>query len=665
MVYQPTRQVHLDFHTSEHIPNVGARFDKAQFQQALRLGRVNAINIFAKCHHSWSYYPTKVGMVHPTLTFDLLGEQIDACHELGVKCPVYVTVGWSATDAELHPDWVVRDIHGNQCSRDRGLVSNPDPNAPKPYGGWKDLCPSGEYLELMLAQSRELCEWYPLDGLWYDITNGPTCWCDNCRRGMAAEGFDANDPVQALAYNRLKWQRFMEACNAQLFGYFPHATVFYNGTTVMNYDGWHTAPGTANPHLNTHYELEDLPTTWGGYDKLSMRAKFFARRAKPLIAMSGKFHTSWGEFGGFKHPDAIRYEAATMVAHGCIPCFGDQMHPDGEMDLETYRAIGEAYAYVEQIEDLIAAQPYATLGVWRTGVEAHDQGVVNMLLEAHLDFDLVRPDEDLARFETVVLTGGRCLIAADVARLSAYVAQGGKLLLLGESALLVDKDELAVELGARYEGPARYQQDYTVAGEALATGLVRSPFFNYRAGIRVAPTQGAEVLASIKEPYFDRTYGRYCSHRNTANRIETAAHPAALRQGNVVSMAHPLGAIYHQEGARVHRDLFINALRLLHQRPAIEADLPSAGRVTLMHQPDQRRYIAHLMYAPPLQRGGCLVIEDFPPLRDVTLTIRVPEAITTVTLAPQQQALATQSVGGVFQVTVPQVIGHQAVMLAY
>jgi hypothetical protein len=173
------------------------------------------------------------------------------------------------------------------------------------------------------------------------------------------------------------------------------------------------------------------------------------------------------------------------------------------------------------------------------------------------------------------------------------------------------------------------------------------------------------VLASIKEPYFDRTYGRYCSHRNTANRIETAAHPAALRQGNVVFMAHPLGAIYHQEGARVHRDLFINALRLLHQRPAIEADLPSAGRVTLMHQPDQRRYIAHLMYAPPLQRGGCLVIEDFPPLRDVTLTIRVPEAITTVTLAPQQQALATQSVGGVFQVTVPQVIGHQAVMLAY
>ena len=63
----PTRQVHLDFHTSELIPDVGARFDKAQFQQALRLGNLNSITVFAKCHHGWCYYPTAVGRVHPTL----------------------------------------------------------------------------------------------------------------------------------------------------------------------------------------------------------------------------------------------------------------------------------------------------------------------------------------------------------------------------------------------------------------------------------------------------------------------------------------------------------------------------------------------------------------------------------------------------------------------
>ena len=42
----PTRQVHLDFHTSEHIPDIGKEFDKKQFQEALKLGNINQINIF-------------------------------------------------------------------------------------------------------------------------------------------------------------------------------------------------------------------------------------------------------------------------------------------------------------------------------------------------------------------------------------------------------------------------------------------------------------------------------------------------------------------------------------------------------------------------------------------------------------------------------------------
>ena len=199
----------------------------------------------------------------------------------------------------------------------------------------------------------------------------------------------------------------------------------------------------------------------------------------------------------------------------------------------------------------------------------------------------------------------------------------------------------------------------------LQQGIVSSPFLNDIAGVRVAPHGDAEVLATIREPYFDRTYGRYCSHRNTPNRLEVAEHPAAVRKGNVVYLAHPLGMIYHRGGARVHRELFINALRLLHTRPAIAAELPSAGRVTLMHQPEQRRYIAHLMYAPPLQRGNCMVIEDLPALHDVALTVRVPEAVTAATLAPQGTTLALTAVDGALRMTAPLVVGHQAVVLAY
>jgi hypothetical protein len=130
----PARQVHLDFHTSELIPNVGARFSKKQWQKALRLGHVNSINIFAKCHHGWSYYPTKIGNAHPTLKRDLLGEQIAACHEIGVKAPIYFTVGWSANDAETHPEWCARHKDGSlaACNVDPKAA----PEADRPICSW-------------------------------------------------------------------------------------------------------------------------------------------------------------------------------------------------------------------------------------------------------------------------------------------------------------------------------------------------------------------------------------------------------------------------------------------------------------------------------------------------------------------------------------------------
>jgi len=70
------RQVHLDFHTSEKIENIGQNFSKKQFQDTLKKGHVNSITLFSKCHHGWSYHPTKTNLMHPYLTFDLFGEQV-------------------------------------------------------------------------------------------------------------------------------------------------------------------------------------------------------------------------------------------------------------------------------------------------------------------------------------------------------------------------------------------------------------------------------------------------------------------------------------------------------------------------------------------------------------------------------------------------------------
>ena len=67
--------------------------------------------------------------------------------------------------------------------------------------------------------------------------------------------------------------------------------------------------------------------------------------------MTGKFHYTWGEFGGYKSKDALKYEICTMAQYGAGCSIGDHLYPDGEMDITTYENIGYAYEYHEKIEE--------------------------------------------------------------------------------------------------------------------------------------------------------------------------------------------------------------------------------------------------------------------------------------------------------------------------
>ncbi|HEX5244313.1 MAG TPA: hypothetical protein VFW23_13705 [Tepidisphaeraceae bacterium] len=264
----PARQVHLDFHTSEHIGGVGADFDKADFQRGLKLGNVNSVTVFAKCHHGWSYYPTRVGRRHPNLKIDLLGQQIEACHEIKIRAPIYYTVGWSAHDAEEHSEWTVKTRDGAIVANNLDLSARPDD--PKPATSWIFLCPGTGYRDLILRQTEEICRKFLVDGFFYDICDvSPPCWCDACVKGMKADGLSPENDSDARTHAIQTWVRLMSDCNAIIHGRHRSATIFYNGTTKLH-----------SPHefaaFNTHFELEDLPTTWGGYDKLPLRGKLFS-----------------------------------------------------------------------------------------------------------------------------------------------------------------------------------------------------------------------------------------------------------------------------------------------------------------------------------------------------------------------------------------------------
>lgn len=640
----PTRQVHLDFHTSPFIPGVGEQFDKAQFQAALKEGNLNSITIFAKCHHGYCYYPTQVGTQHPTMDpgFDLTGAMIEAAHEIGVAAPIYITAGFSALDAEQHPEWCACNPDGSrrQCN-----TPDKDPASPRPRASWDRLCMSGDYAEHIYALTREIVDRYPVvDGLFYDIIYlDETCHCPNCLRGMAAEGLDPSNEADAKEYYRRSHLRFMDECTRILHAKHPEATIFFNSGGAEIYRPEYHAG-------QTHYEMEDLPTSWGGYDKFPPRASFMSRYPKEYLGMTGKFHTDWGEFGGYKNPEALRYEVMLMAMYGAKCSVGDQMPPSGKMDMETYRCIGHAYRALETIEPwCYPAGSTSDLGIYLCRNAASDEGLHRMLLEAHIDFEIVHPGDDLARFRCLILPDSVQLSEEESVRIQTYIAEGGSVLFNGTSA--IHDGSFQINAGVRYVGAPDYAQDYLCVGETLKLAFGNAPFLCYESAQRTEITHGTS-LAQVYEPWFDRTYAKYCSHRNTPYRPEPATHPAAVRYGNVIYLAHPLCKLYREFGAQLFRDVYLKALGLIYQ-PRYSVGLPSAGRTRLTFQPDFNRYVFHAAYASPIQRGVISVLEDMPTLNQIPVQIRMEEPVKQVALIPNGETVPFIQENGVLRFSIP------------
>ena len=135
------RQVHLDFHTSEKIPDIGLKFNKKQWQDALKAGHVDSITVFSKCHHGWAYHPSTKNEMHPNLNFDLLAAQIEASHEIGVKTPVYLSAGLDEKYAVRHPEWLVR-LENNQTMWAEDFLT----------AGYHKFCMNTPYLDYLLDQ---------------------------------------------------------------------------------------------------------------------------------------------------------------------------------------------------------------------------------------------------------------------------------------------------------------------------------------------------------------------------------------------------------------------------------------------------------------------------------------------------------------------------------
>jgi hypothetical protein len=662
------RQIHLDFHTALEVDAVGNLFDAETFVETLQTGCVDTINIFAKCHHGYSYYPTKTGTMHPKLKFDLLGCMIESLHRADIRCPVYVSVKWDDLAAINHPEWVCVNKEGK-------LVMRPVLSG---EWGWSTMDVSSGYADYFMSQIEELIDLYgsEIDGWWFDICAPVPNYSPWGMDRMRKAGVNLEDDQAVRRYARQQDLKFFERVSRYCHQKLPERSIYYNGTTDA-------AMGEMAPYM-THYEVESLPTSgdWG-----YMHYPVFARQArsygKEVIGMTGRFHRSWADFGGLKTQDQLDYECGVILSAGGRICVGDQLHPHGVLDPAVYRLVGKSFERVKALEPyLYDAQPAVEAALISAtkpetamyGIgELHPDvdGAAQMLLEAGIQFDIVDESIELDRYQTVFVPDSFSLSPRWLEKLNAFLASGGKLVVSGTGALDRETGQFQLEeIPVTYRGPAPTKPSYlrpdaAMLGDSELAADYDYVFYNQAHLVSAHPD--AIPYGEIKRAMFNRTWEHFTSHRH-APVGETLDAPIAVRKGSVLYFSAPLFGAYQAWDFWAYRAMAVELLRDFLPPALVIPNTPGWVEVTVHDQPAaadhaERKIIHVVAYHPRRTTQTIPHVDQSWATSGLSVKVRMNGTpIERVYLAPQMQEL-THSINGDYAVIELPPVGAHAVIV--
>ncbi|WP_125702230.1 alpha-amylase family protein [Lacticaseibacillus daqingensis] len=655
------RQVHLDFHTPELPFQLGKNFDKQQFQAALQMGHVNSMTLCARDHHGHIFYDTTLAARHPQMKGDFLMQEVDACHEIGVRCPLYATVGWDAYAAKQHPEWLERKVDGGLYGFDEVGQLGP---------GWRTLCFNTGYVDYLKTQVTDMLAHFKgkVDGVFFDIIRQDECFCDQCIQKMQAQGLDPTSHADRLAFATATKQTFKHEMTAMIHAILPDCPIFYNEGNITP---------AIRPNLADydHLEIESLASADWGYQHFPVTVRYAKKLGVPYIGMTGKFQRNWADFGSLKNLAALEYECFLPIAHGAGCSIGDQMYPDGTLQLATYKEIGQVYGVIEQLEPYIHDQEStADIAVMHTAlyhkpkakVDPSLAGVTNMLNEAHLMFDIVDAEMSLDEYRVVILPDMVRLTPPLADKLKAYVTAGGKLLLTYHSGLMRDSDQFAPFLGLEARGEDAFHPTYAKFDPALAgADLGKAELVLHGNAYNV---QGAgQPIGTRFNPMYNRTFAHYYSHYQ-APISGQSRYPFGLATANVAYIGSDLFAMYKEFGVREYREIVLYALtKVLGYQRRLMTDAPITADVVVNRVPAQHDYLIHYMHYIPVRRAKRLdTIEAATPVTNTHFALKLAtgQAVQAVkTLRGGVQLPYTVTDEGMVAFTLPELDNYEVIQV--
>jgi len=530
--------------------------------------------------------------------------------------------------------------------------------------GWQILDMSSPYQDFLVEQTTEVLKKFkPVDGIFFDM-----CWDQPSTSkwaiaGMAKEKLNPESEADRAKYSHLISMRYMKRLFDLVKSHSKNATVYFNGRVLFRVE--------EDVPFQTQNEIEALPSGGWGYMYFPKNVRFVRTFPRPYLGMTARFHKSWADFGGLKQDAALEYETSQMIANGAGCSIGDQMHPRGILDPAAYELIGRTYERIEAREPwLQGARPVTEIGVIIQPELANvvrpaggsEEGATRMLTQLKHQFNFISETSDWDDYELLILPDAISLTEKLRDRINKHISAGKAVLATGTSGLSADGAKaLLPALGIQPEGFSPFSATYVRFGKEIDHDIPCTDHVMYDRSVRVMPAKGASSLATVIEPYFERTWDHFSSHFQTPP-DKASRYSAAVQKGRVAYIPYPVFASYANHANLPCRWLVSGLIDRIFPDPLIRAKAPSSTEITITRQ--DKRTIVHLLQYCPERRGKDLdLIEDVVPLYNIEISVRLdarPSRVYRVT--PEPEEIVFDYARGRVNLTVSKIRGHEMVV---
>lgn len=620
------RMLHFDFHTSAEIEDFGKNINAAEIAQMFKDANAEYINFFARCNKGHSYYPTKVGKMHPHLKFDLLGELIKECHARGLGITAYANGVLNHAVLIEHPEWCKQSKDGSTFVCD----------VEKDVHFFRQGCFNTSYREHLLAEIREMLSYDP-DGIFIDCLLPEKCYCPACRAKMENLGIDIEDDKAVFKY----------ACDVLLELFAEIKSIIPEGKRLF----LNSYPYEAISHFMTQAELECLPTDGWGYEYFTAQAPYYRNLSDDALYMSGCFVDGWGDLGGKKEMASVENDIYDALVYGYSPAVSDHMHPRDGLDREFYRELGKRYAFVKELEKWTeGTRIYAEVGVLRNKVTsknidskmedgAGDRGVARMLSELKICFDVINEDLDFSKYKLLILPDNIEItdkLAEKLKKFDGAVISSGKSIASGGIWSYIDE----------------YCDDANTHGFYKWDGKV---YGMYDCGIRM---KSKCSVSDYIEPYFNKEYFNDDFHYYVPPK-DSAGYCAVAVNERYAHIAFNVFGAYLDHGGVFHKRLVDELITKLMGERMIKTTLPSTARVSLA---TGKNTVLHTKVTFPEIRGTRGIVEEH-----VTVpaghTVELLGEYKKVFALPEMKKIKAKKKDGHTVITLPEITGYKAFLL--